>query len=181
MQALTSQNIESELSYAYMHAIAAGAGMGCEVAGRHDDNAGVDAKITAWGPFPEGGFLREVDLKVQLKATIKEPSVVGDCFSYSLTGIHRYDDLRSEAVTSPRVLVVLYLPKDSNQWLVHSEEALLLRKCAYWVSLRGAKPSSNGTSQTVYIPKAQKFDVDGLKALIASLSRAELPIYKGGE
>ena len=69
MSPLTSQNVESELSYAYIHAIAASARAGCEVAGRHADNAGVDAKLTAWGPFPSGGYRQEVDLKIQLKAS----------------------------------------------------------------------------------------------------------------
>lgn len=179
MLALTDQNIESELSYAYLHAVASGAGMGCKVGSRHDDNAGIDAEITAWGPFPNGGFLQEIDLKVQLKATTQEPTIVGECFSYSLVGINRYDDLRCESVSSPRILVVLYLPRDSKDWLAHSEEALLLRKCAYWVSLRGAEPSTNKTAQTIYIPQNQKFDIEGLKTLVATLSRHESIIYSG--
>jgi hypothetical protein len=40
---LFAQNIESELSYAYLHAIASRGGIICEVAGRHSDEAGVDA------------------------------------------------------------------------------------------------------------------------------------------
>jgi hypothetical protein len=151
--------------------------MGCKVAGRHDDNAGVDAEITAWGPFPNGGFLEEVDLKVQLKATVKEPTVVDGCFSYSLDGIGRYDKLRKETVGAPRILVVLYLPRDDKDWIAHSEDALLLRKCAYWVSLRGAAASTNGTSQTVYIPTKQRFDVDGLLSIMAAISRSEPPRY----
>lgn len=180
MRPLTSQNVESELSYAYIHAVAASASMGCEVAGRHDDGAGIDAKITAWGPF-SGGVLQEVDLKVQLKATVKPPAIVGSCLSYSLAGITRYDDLRSADVATPRILVVLFLPANSEDWLSHSHDALLLRNCAYWVSLRGADPSSNATSQTVYLPQMQKFDPVGLSALMTSLSRFELPTYKGSE
>ena len=38
---------ESELSYAYLHAVAAGAGMSCEVSGRHVDNMGIDAIVRA--------------------------------------------------------------------------------------------------------------------------------------
>ncbi|MBB4064230.1 DUF4365 domain-containing protein [Gellertiella hungarica] len=180
MRPLTSQNIESELSYAYIHAVAASAGMGCEVAGRHDDAAGVDAKITAWGPF-KGGLLQEVDLKVQLKATVKPPTLAGSCFSYSLAGIPRYDDLRSTEVATPRILVVLFLPSRPEEWVSHSTDALMLRNCAYWVSLRGADPSSNATAQTVYIPQMQKFDPAGLTELMSSLSRFELPSYKGSE
>ena len=66
MQALTPPNIESELSYAYLHAVASKAGMACSVGSRHEDNNGVDATLTAWGPFNNGGYLTEVDIKVQM-------------------------------------------------------------------------------------------------------------------
>jgi len=101
MRPLSAENIESELSYAYLHAVAAQAGVSCEVAGRHADNAGIDAKLTGWGPFPGGGYRTEVDVKVQLKATVRQSAVVGGCCSYSLQGIARYDDLRTEAVSTP--------------------------------------------------------------------------------
>lgn len=84
MRPLTDQNIESELSYAYIHAVASHAGASCEVTNRHQDNAGVDAAITGWGPFPNGGYRNEIDLKVQLKATISTPTFSNGCFSYSL-------------------------------------------------------------------------------------------------
>lgn len=177
MKPLSLKNIESELSYAYLHAIASHAGAGCVVAGRHDDNAGVDATITAWGPFPDGGYRTEVDLKVQLKATIKQPIEVNGCFAYSLGGIARYDDLRSDALSTPRILIVLFLPDDPDQWISHSDDALSLHRCAYWVSLRGAKPSDNKTAQTIYIPKTQRFDVLGLRSLFSSISKSEIPKY----
>lgn len=181
MRPLSPENIESELSYAYLHAVAAHAGAGCEVAGRHDDNAGVDAKLTGWGPFPNGGYRNEVDIKVQLKATVKQPAVVGNCLSYSLQGIARYNDLRTEAISTPRILVVLFLPSEQSEWLSHSEDVLSLRKCAYWVSLRGAPPSENSTAQTVYLPRSQRFDPVGLTALMAKLSKNDIPIYQGTE
>ncbi|TBG85560.1 DUF4365 domain-containing protein [Rhizobium leguminosarum] len=177
MQPLTSQNIESELSYAYLHAVTSAAGMACEICGRHEDNAGADARIVAWAPFQNGGYKTEVELKIQLKATIKPPPLIGESFSYAFKGIRRYDDLRAESLTIPRILVVLFLPSESADWIHHTEDALLLRKCAYWVSLRGAQASSNDTMQTIYIPKAQRFDVDGLARLMADLSRDVIPSY----
>lgn len=179
MRPLTNTNIESELSYAYLHAVAAKAGVACKASGRHDDNAGVDAELTGWGPFPNGGYRQEVDLKVQLKATIKTPALIADSFSYSLPGINRYNDLRSDAVSTPRILVVLFLPTDIRDWLTHTEDSLMLRNCAYWVSLRGAKPSDNATAQTVYLPKNQKFDPDGLIELLGRVSKNEFPLYQG--
>lgn len=51
MQALSPPNIESELSYAYLHAVASYASMACNVGNRHEDNNGIDATLTAWGFF----------------------------------------------------------------------------------------------------------------------------------
>lgn len=181
MQPLSSQNVESELSYAYLHAVAAHSSIACKVAGRHDDNAGIDAELTAWGPFPDGGYRTEVDVKVQLKATVQQPATVGNCLSYSLQGIARYDDLRKETLSTPRILVVLFLPPTQAEWLSHTEDALSLRKCAYWVSLRGAPDSENATAQTVYLPRAQRFDANGLTALMVSLSHNRIPTYQGRE
>ena len=42
---MTIQNIESELSYAYLHAICSKAGLSCKQGDRHDDGAGVDAEV----------------------------------------------------------------------------------------------------------------------------------------
>ena len=51
--------------------------MSCKVGDRHDDNHGVDARITAWLE-PHGNDLIEVDFNVQLKATIAVHRANGD-------------------------------------------------------------------------------------------------------
>jgi hypothetical protein len=48
--ALTKNNIESELSYAYLHAVASASGAGCQCGNRHDDNAGIDRSQTVYLP-----------------------------------------------------------------------------------------------------------------------------------
>ncbi|MBW0001263.1 MAG: DUF4365 domain-containing protein [Verrucomicrobia bacterium] len=131
--------------------------MACSVSGRHEDNNGVDARVTAWAPFDNGGYLTEVDLKIQLKATIQPPGDNGMHRSYFLAGVNRYDDLRAATVDVARILVVLFLPPDAAEWISHTEDELALRRCGYWVSLRGAAATSNRSGATVYIPKAQAF------------------------
>lgn len=181
MRPLTTNNIESELSYAYLHAVAAKAGVGCQVGSRHDDNNGIDALLTGWGPFPGGGYRNEVDIKVQLKATTQTPTVSNGKLSYYFKGIAQYNDLRCDTVSTPRILVVLFLPSNSDEWLSLDESALLLRKCAYWVSLRGAQESANDTGQTVYLPLTQRFEPTGLNNLLVALSRNDIPTYGGAE
>lgn len=175
MLPLSDLDIESELSYAYLHAVAARAGMACTITGRHEDNRGVDARIVAWfRDLP----LREVDLKIQLKATVAQPVEKAGFLSFKLDKIRRYDDLRTEGVANPRILAVLFLPADSRNWLKHSAEELILRRCAYWVSLRGAPESANRDSVTVYIPSQQVLDPAGLDGLLRRIARMDVPRYE---
>jgi hypothetical protein len=170
MPGLTFANIESELSYAYLHAIAAKAGVACSVMDRHLDNVAVDAMLTGWGPFQGGGPLTEVNIHVQLKATIAAPVDNGNTYSYALSGISAYDHLRAKTKATPRLLVVLFLPRNNVDWLLHSEDELALRRCAYWVSLYDAPDTTNETSVTVYIPKNQIFNAEGLVDIMTRLS-----------
>src|SRR5438552_2690338 len=122
MKPLAPNDIESELSYAYLHAVAAKSAIACRVSSRLEDNAGIDALLTAWGPFPNGGYRQEVDLKVQLKATVSQPAEADThC-------VQRYDDLRMRTVSTPRLLVVLFLPANADQWIGISEDELIMRR-----------------------------------------------------
>jgi len=170
---------ESELSYAYLHAVAARAGMSCETSGRHADKMGIDATIRASERFATNSILTDLSLDVQLKATIKEPARTNGNLSYFLDGVERYDKLRQPTVNPPRILVVLFLPSDSSEWLKWSEEELAVRKCAWWVSLRGAPPTDNQSGLTVYLPEEQYFHADNLRAIMTRLSQEEELTYAG--
>lgn len=151
--------------------------MACSGGNRHEDNNGIDATLTAWGPFNNGGYLTEVDIKVQLKATVNVPTDDGVNLSYFLSGVNRYNDLRTKTIDAARILVVLFLPVDAQDWLSHSEDKLALRKCAYWQSLRGAPTTTNSSGETVYLPKSQMFNPQALTDLAARLSRRDFPLY----
>ena len=177
MRPLIDNDIESELSYAYLHAVAAHAGAACYIAGRGYDGNGIDAILTGWGPFPNGGYLNEITLHIQLKATVGLPVEQNGHYSYYLQGKQRYDDLRTDTVSMPRLLVVLFLPANNAEWLQISAEQLLLKKCAYWVSLRGAG-EGNTTGQTVYLPKTQILTGTSLTGIFSTLSHNTPIIYK---
>ncbi len=176
MRPISPPNIESELSYAYLHAVASQAGMACRECNRHEDNNGIDAQLTAWLPFVNANTLTEVDIKVQLKATIVEPHDDGQNYDYRLQGANRYNDLRSETIGIARILIVLFLPRTATDWLHHSPNQLALRRCSYWQSLRGA-PEINADSALIKLPKAQAFSSDALTQLAQRLSRRDFPIY----
>lgn len=150
--------------------------MSCSPGNRHEDNNGIDATLTAWLPFIDTSALTEVDIKVQLKATIAEPIDDGTNLLYRLKGANRYNDLRCETISIARILVVLFLPREAAEWLVHTPDQLALRRCAYWQSLRGA-PDISTDGAVVKLPKLQLFSPQGLTQLATRLSRREFQYY----
>lgn len=168
---LSENNIKSELSYAYLHAVAARAGLGCHATDRHTDGAGVDAVLRARERFDPSSIYTDFTVDVQLKATSAAPSLQGGRLSFWLKR-DAYDKLRTTAAAAPRLLVVLFLPEDPEEWLVLSEEALVAKRCAYWVSLYGA-PDGAETGSTVYLARENVLDVACLRRLMTLFSLDE--------
>jgi hypothetical protein len=176
---LTEQNIEAELSYAYLHAVATRGGFSCSYTHRHLDDVGVDAQIHEDGRLlAENSIHSSFALHVQLKATRVVPVEQNGRFSFSLL-LRQYNRLRETRLASPRILVVLYLPPDPSDWLQHSEEALVAKRCAYWASLGRAPASPNDNAQTMYVPRNQVLSVEALVAIMTRCSRDEEMHYGG--
>lgn len=109
---MSDQEIEAELSYAYLHAVASRAGVACQWCSRSFDNEGIDAQVKAVRDFGPDAKLTELTVELQLKATVKQPSEKEGRFAYYLADIGRYNKLRARTVVPPRLLVVLFLPKE---------------------------------------------------------------------
>lgn len=171
------QDIESELSYAYLHAVAAKAGMSCKQGDRHDDGAGVDAEINYRG-MTSHPYKRHVQLNIQLKATIKSVGTDPDYLSYFVQGEKRFEKLRTDDSDIYKILVVLFLPSDPSSWLSCTPDELILKKAAYWVCLYGASASSNPTGQTVYVPKVNLLTPGSLIDLIELAVNKKVTPYK---
>lgn len=175
---LTTNNIKAELSYSYLHAISSRAGCSAEVSGRHTDSAGVDAVIRAKERFTADSTLTQFTIDVQLKATSERPRTdEAGRFGFELPR-RNYDTLRNVETLAQQLLVVLYLPEDETQWISHSEDCLFAKRCAYWLSLRGAPAIANTTSRTVYVPPANLFSVEGLRSILTRVSRREWISYE---
>lgn len=176
---LTQANIEAELSYAYLHAVASRAGFACEWRNLHLDGAGVDATVTEDGRMlAADSRLTYIPVDVQLKATYTDLPEANGKMSYPLE-IHQYDRLRSVTVGSPRLLVVLRLPRDPAEWLRVNAESLLAKRCAYWVSLRSAPAVVDQDSRTVYIPSENILTPGQLTQVMTRFSRQEVIAYEG--
>lgn len=152
---LTAADREEALSKAYAHSVAASAGYATAV---YDyDRDGADIRIQS------GGSMRPA-IELQLKATINLGVPNNGFFHYSLNR-RNYDLLRIETQT-PRLLVVLDLPREETRWMTITREELVLRRRAYWLNLRGQAERSNQDSITVYIPEVNLFDVSALTKLM---------------
>ena len=167
---LDENNIKCELSYAYLHAVAARVGCECQIAGRHSDGMGVDARVHVRHQFQADSVSR-FTVDVQLKSTSAEMAYDGDRIVYRL-GRKNYDELRDTRVPHAQILVVFFLPGNAAEWLACDEGALVAKKCAYWLSLHGA-PQIEAATRRVFIPRANILSEVGLRVLLARFSREE--------
>ena len=111
-------------------------------------------------------------IDLQLKATA-DLRVSADGYRRFALKLRNYDLLREET-QSPRLLVVLDLPRDEEQWLTITADQLILRRSAYWPNLKGAKETDNRVSVTVAIPRNNVFDVDSLRSLMDQSRRGSI-------
>jgi len=173
---MTPQNIEAELSYAYLHAIAGKAGMSCKSGDRHDDGYGVDAEVNFRGDTGHP-YLRHIQLNIQLKATVKNPGQDPNWVSYFFSGKERYNKLRTRDSDIYKILVVLFLPDNPTEWLKCSSDELILKNAAYWTSLYGAPETTNDSGQTVYLPKRNLLTPDALVEIAKMAANKTVPNY----
>jgi hypothetical protein len=173
---LAQEAVASELSYAYLHAVAAAAGCECEASGRHSDGWGVDARLFFRADLAQPALLR-FGVEVQLKATTAVLPVRSGHLSFRLPR-EQYDKLRPTRTMLPILLVVLRLASRQPPWVTCSRGRLVLRGQAWWVSLRGAPASANQRYQQVYLPRQQRLTPDNLRHLMERLAREEELLYE---
>jgi len=173
---MTIQNIESELSYAYLHAVCSKAGLSCKQANRHDDGAGIDAEVIYRGELNHP-YLKDIQLNIQLKATTIQPVTTSGYFSYFFQGIKRYDKLRTNDSFIYKILVVLFLPENPDEWLKCSAEELILKNAAYWINLYGAPAVDTTTGTTIYIPVSNILTPKALINLVNMAANKNVPPY----
>lgn len=110
---------------------------------------------------------------MQLKCT-ERPVPQNGILSYPLK-LKNYDDLRDANVLVPRILVVLFVPDNLTDWVEHTEQQMLVRHCAYWVSLRNLPATPNTTSVNVQIPQGNTLNPASLRDIMARIGGGGLP------
>ncbi|MCC3594110.1 DUF4365 domain-containing protein [Microcoleus sp. PH2017_28_MFU_U_A] len=161
-------NQQKELfSKAYVRAVAAVAGFSVSQPEVDDDS--IDLKIVARGGE---GVVFSPELNLQLKCTSRD--VLDGQFIRYPVRIKNYRDLIINSQV-PRLLVVVLVPENLENWLQQSEDEMCMRHCAYWVSLRGQPERLNTANVTVELSRSNQFTVEALKSIMQRLSQGGLP------
>jgi hypothetical protein len=150
-----------EFSIAYVHAIASSAGYALDYV--RVDHDGIDVNIKS----REG---RRPQVEIQLKSTFRDILRATE-LKYPLD-VATYNRLRTDCIV-PRILLVVLVPKKSEDWLEHIEERLTMFQCGYWVSLAGSSETTNEDNITILVPRTQQFTVSALQQIMGKINLGE--------
>ena len=152
---------KEQFSLAFVHAVASCAGFQVEIPSK--DRNSVDGRV-----------LSDTEIiEFQAKATSQQIEREG-IVRFPLP-VKNYDDLRNPRSMALRLLVVVQMPDDPEEWLDQTDEQLCLSGRGVWQTLRGADDSQNTTSVTIPIPGSNRFDCEGLVALMGQARALHLP------
>jgi len=166
--ALSENDIKEELSCAYIHAISSICGYTCERDNK--DRLGIDLRIHGKGN-PRNDELLNCEIAIQAKSTSGDVSIVDGKIKYDLK-VGNYKVLIEEN-SCPSLLVLFVMPEDKGQWLSHSVESLISRKCAYWCSLLGQADTDNIDTIRIDVPIANVLSPSALVELMGKAARGE--------
>lgn len=159
---------KEQFSNAYLQAITSVAGYSLYKPAVDDDS--VDWGIAATGIM---GRIRAPRLELQLKSTSRD--VKNDnAIRYPLK-LKNYNDLRMADFAVPRILIVVLIPDNLEEWVQQSEEELCMRYCGYWLSLRGLPSVQNTSTVTVTLPRNNQFTVAALQSIMQGIGQGIEP------
>lgn len=165
------RNLRQEaLSRAYVQAVAAQAGVICS---KPDPDLGIDLSLRdvhqEGNQYQDSGLQLDLQLRSTTRASMRDGQVYYDL------DVRTHEYLRRTAPMCPRLLVLLVLPEDEALWVSQSPDELLMRHCAYWLSLRGAAPAVTTSTVRVAVPCTQVFSAQAIRAILDRLAQGSEP------
>jgi hypothetical protein len=160
---------KEEFSYAYIRAVASVAGYSVDPKPRPMDNAGVDLTIEAPGEIGEILFPK---FDAQVKCTSSETILSRNYIKFPLE-VKNYNKLRHEKPLTPQLLIVVLVPRDINGWINISEEETLMKKCGYWISLKGKPKTDNNSTITIDIPRQNILTPSAMKLIMNKIAMGD--------
>jgi hypothetical protein len=91
--------------------------------------------------------------------------------------VSNYNNLAGEGFVVARYLFLIVVPDDVDQYAHVDENALRLRHCGYWASLRDLPviDEKQQKTVTVRVPKRNVLTVSGLRALLQPMPIQRVP------
>lgn len=154
---MISENHRKEMaSRAFVSAIIAKAG--CTMATPNLDY-GIDLGVTQVKERPDfPDRLRLVEgytFKIQIKST-SDLDIDEGVIRYDLEA-KNYRDLIDASSNVPRLLVLVHLHEDENERVKVTDEAIMLKTCAYYANLAGNENRTSTSTVRIKIPVRQRF------------------------
>lgn len=165
---MTLDDQKEQFSFAYARAVSAVAQIAVSEPAVDDDS--IDLIFQRRGG---GGIVRSPRVEAQVKCT-DAAAIHPAHIAYPLK-LKNYDELRPVDVLVPRILIVVIVPTILGDWLNHSEQELAVRRCGYWLSLRGKPVTANTTNVTVHLPRANQFTVAELQGIMQRIGDGQNP------
>lgn len=158
-----------QFSEAFVCAIVAQAG--CNHSKPVVDDHSIDLNLSKNMPEQSDFLVFDPMICIQLKSTAVS-EITGDTLKFRLK-MKNYNDLRKCHLQKPRILVVVCIPENSEDWIDYHKDSLILYRNAFWISLDGRPEISNTTSVTLDIPVAQRFDAKILSEMMEKVAKGE--------
>src|ERR1700674_2784154 len=127
---------QEQFSLAYLRAVASVAGFTAYKPEVDDDS--IDIGLAGRGAE---GTTRSPRVELQVKCSSQAGVLGAEHLTFPLT-LKNYNDLRPDTVLVPRILLVVLVPENLEEWVTQTEEQLAMRRCGYWVSLRGMEETT---------------------------------------
>jgi hypothetical protein len=167
---VTPEQQKEEISRAYVAAVAAHCGYA--IVSYSQDQGAVDLSIGAASPVG-AGHLADPRIDLQLKCTSDKRRVKQKHVSCQFETVAKHDVL-----VRPRstlfLLVVMVLPPDQDDWIAHSADELIMRRCAFY-KIMNNESKATVSAPTVKVPRDNHFSPKALAALMERVSKGELP------
>lgn len=160
-----------DMTETYLRALCAANGYTIEK--RDHDNDGVDIGLVCSGKVADDSKLLSTELRIQLKSSYANITAHEDgSISYKLE-VKNYKSLISTSRMVPLILVVFHMPKEETQWLEQTADWLKIKKCAYWISLKGRDDTENAERISIKIPAENILTKDSLREIMHKISKEE--------
>jgi Domain of unknown function (DUF4365) len=167
---VTRQHRQELLCRAYIHAVAAQAGLLCS---RPEPDYGIDLSLRNVAVLGRRHQDTSVQLDLQLRSTTRA-SMTETEVKLDLD-VRTYNYLRTPETFCPRILVALVMPADEAEWVNQSPDELAIRHCAYWLSLHGHAETSARSTIRIGIPLASLFSVEAVLTIMQRLQERKMP------